>query len=74
MQGFLSEEQNEKRRRTMAAREAVAIIENDLAAQQSARAAGIGETVQVSGAYNEAGEWEHYLRCGDPLDSGGCAP
>jgi len=30
--------------------------------------------VTQNGDYDENGQWENFLTCGDPLDSGGCGP
>lgn len=72
--GQPTDEQNERRRLTLIARAVAGALENIMPAQQAARAAGIGATEQVSGHYDENGEWHDYLRCGHPLNSGGCAP
>jgi hypothetical protein len=66
--------QNERRRVNMAAREAVSLVQSSLPMQRAAQSAGLSAIDQTDGQYDADGDWQHYLRCGDALDSAGCAP
>lgn len=73
MFGPVTSSQIDERKQTAAAREGAEMAQSALLGRSGVWAGGLPE-VEQDGTYDADGKWVHYLRCGDTLDSGGCAP